>query len=53
MNHNTVFVSIHKSNKIEETLVRHHPTIHLVLLPTRSLQLNLIEVRWLWMHRQA
>lgn len=43
-------VSIHKSNKIKETLARHHPWIHLVFLPTRSPELNLIEVRWLWMH---
>ena len=27
--------------------------IHLVFLPTRSPDLNLIEVRWLWLHRQA
>lgn len=49
-------VSIHKSNKVKETLARCHPRIHLVFLPpTRSPQeLNLIEVRWLsWMHRQA
>ncbi|HXT83213.1 MAG TPA: transposase [Verrucomicrobiae bacterium] len=47
--------SIHKSNnKVKETLVRHHPRIHLVFLPTtRSPDLNLIEVRWMWMHRQA
>ena len=46
-------VSIHKSNMVKETLARHHPRIHLVFLPTRSPELNLIEVRWLWMHRQA
>ena len=46
-------VSIHKSNKVKETLVKHHPRIQLVFLPTRSPELNLIEVRWLWMHRQA
>jgi transposase len=46
-------VSIHKSNKVKETLARCHPRIHLVFLPTRSPELNLIEVRWLWMHRQA
>ena len=27
--------------------------MQLVFLPTRSPELNLIEVRWLWMHRQA
>lgn len=46
-------VSIHKSNKVKETLVRYHPRIHLVFLPTRSPEINLIEVRWMWLHRQA
>ncbi len=46
-------VSIHKSNKVKETLAKHHPRIQLVFLPTRSPELNLIEVRWIWMHRQA
>jgi transposase len=45
--------SIHKSNKVKETLAKYHTRIHLVFLPTRSPELNLIEVRWLWMHRQA
>lgn len=45
--------SIHKSNIVKETLARYHPRIQLVFLPTRSPELNLIEVRWLWMHRQA
>ncbi|HEY6536858.1 MAG TPA: transposase [Candidatus Nitrosocosmicus sp.] len=41
-------VSIHKSNnKVKETLVKYHPRIHLVFLPPRSPELNLIEVRWL------
>jgi hypothetical protein len=43
-------VSIHKSNKVKETMAKHHPRIQLVFLPTRSPELNLIEVRWLWMH---
>ena len=45
-------VSIHKSNKVKETLARHHhPRIQIVFLPTtRSPELNLIEVRWIWMH---
>ncbi len=49
-------VSIHKSNnKVKETLAMSHPRIQLVFLPpSRSPELNLIEVRWLyWMHRQA
>ena len=43
-------VSIHKSNKVKETIARYHPRIQLVLLlPTRSPELNLIEVsRWLY-----
>ncbi len=45
--------SIHKSNKVKETLSKHHPRIKLVFLPTRSPDLNLIEIRWMWMHRQA
>ena len=45
--------SIHKSNIVKETLDRYHPRIQLIFLPTRSPELNLIEVRWLWMHRQA
>jgi len=46
-------ISIHKSNKVKQTIARYHPRIHLVFLPTRSPELNLIEVRWMWMHRQA
>jgi len=43
-------VSIHKSNKVKQTMAKHHPRIQLVFLPTRSPELNLIDVRWLWMH---
>jgi transposase len=46
-------VSIHRSNKVKESISRDYPRIHLVFLPTRSPELNLIEVRWLWLHRQA
>lgn len=46
-------VSIHRSNKVKENISKDHSRIHLVFLPTRSPELNLIEVRWLWMHRQA
>jgi transposase len=45
--------SIHKSKIVKETLSRYYPRIHLVFLPTRTPELNLIEVRWLWLHRQA
>jgi transposase len=46
-------ISIHKSNKVKENLARYLPRIQLIFLPTRSPELNLIEVRWLWLHRQA
>ena len=38
-------VSIHRSNKVKKILARYHPRIQLVFLPTRSPELNLIEVR--------
>ena len=44
--------SIHRSKKVREIIQKHHhQRINLVFLPTRSSELNLIEVRWLWMHR--
>jgi transposase len=46
-------VSIYRSNMEKQTIARYQPRIHLVFLPTQSPELNLIEVRWLWMHRQA
>ncbi|MGN6347801.1 MAG: IS630 family transposase [Candidatus Nitrosocosmicus sp.] len=46
-------ISIHKSNKVKQTIAKHHPRIQLVFLPTRCPELNLIEARWMWMHRQA
>ncbi|MER5176437.1 MAG: transposase [Candidatus Nitrosocosmicus sp.] len=45
--------SIHKSNKVKIAISKYHPRIYLVFLPTRSPELNLIEVRWMWMQRQA
>ena len=42
-------LSIHKSNKVKAVLSKYHPRIHLVFLLTRLPELNLIEVRWLWM----
>lgn len=45
--------SIHKSKIVKETLSIYYPRIHLVFLPTRTPELSLIEVRWLWLHRQA
>ncbi len=45
--------SIHKSNKVKQTIAKCYPRVRLVFLPTRSPELNLIEVRWMWLHRQA
>ncbi|MGE5633879.1 MAG: transposase, partial [Deltaproteobacteria bacterium] len=41
----------HRSKKVRETIQKYHHRINFVFLPTRSPELNLIEVRWLWMHR--
>lgn len=46
-------ISIHRSKKVRETIQKYHPRINLVFLPTRAPELNLIEVRWMWMQRQA
>lgn len=46
-------ISIHRSKKVRETIQKYYPRINLVFLPTRSPELNLIEVRWMWMQRQA
>ena len=45
-------ISIHRSKKVRETIQKHYPRIKLVFLPTKSPELNLIEVRWMWMQRQ-
>lgn len=45
--------SIHRSKKVIDRLKSYHPRISLVFLPVRSPELNLIEVRWMWMQRQA
>ena len=45
--------SIHRSKKIARNNTIILPRIFLVFLPTRAPQLNLIEVRWMWMQRQA
>ena len=54
----TIFVvldnaSIHRSKKTINMITRYYPRIVLVFLPTRTPHLNLIEIRWLWMHKQA
>ena len=45
--------SIHRSKKVIDRLKSYDPRISLVFLPVRSPELNLIEVRWMWMQRQA
>ena len=52
----TIFVvldnaSIHRSKKTRNAIVHNYPLIVLVFLPTRSPQLNLIEVRWMWLRK--
>ncbi len=45
--------SIHRSKKTKEAMKKKHPRIVLVFLPTKAPELNLIEVRWMWMQRMA
>jgi transposase len=46
-------LSVHKSKKVKEQISKLCPRIKFVFLPVRSPELNLIEVRWLWLQRQA
>ena len=46
-------ISIHKSKKVKEEMAKCCPRIRFVFLPTKSPQLNLIEVRWLWLQRHS
>ena len=46
-------LSVHKSKKVKEEISNLCPRIKFVFLPVRSPKLNLIEVRWLWLQRQA
>ena len=39
--------------KYKKEIAKHCPRIKFVFLPVRSPELNLIEVRWLWLQRQA
>ena len=43
--------SIHRSKKTKEAMKKKHPRIVLVFLPTKAPELNLIEVRWMWICR--
>jgi transposase len=44
---------LYKSKKVIEFISRYHLRIKLVFLPTKSPELNLIEVRWMWLQRNA
>ena len=46
-------LSVHKSKKVQKEMSKHCPRIKFVFLPVRSPELNLIEVRWSWLQRQA
>ena len=46
-------LSARKSNMVKKVLAKDYTRIKLVFLPVRSPELNLIEVRWLWLQRQA
>jgi transposase len=44
--------SIHRSKKTREAMKKKHSRI-VLFLPTKAPELNLIEVRWMWMQRMA
>jgi transposase len=46
-------ISIHKAKKVKEAISHYYPRITLVFLPIKSPELNLIEVRWMWLQRKA
>ena len=48
-------VSIHKSNKVKAVLSKYHPSKDTPCISSHQITqaFNLIEVRWLWMQRQA
>lgn len=46
-------LSVHKSKKVKEEISKCCSRIKLVFLPVRSPELNLIEVRWSGLQRQA
>ena len=46
-------LSAHKSKMVKKEIANDCPRIKLVFLPVRSPELNLIEVRWLWLQRQT
>ena len=46
-------ISVHKSKKVKEDISKCCLRIKFEFLPVRSPDLNLIELRWLWLQRQA
>jgi len=46
-------LSVHKSKKAKDEISKYCPRIKFVFLPVRAPKLNLIEVRWSWLQRQA
>ncbi len=46
-------LSAHKSKMVKKEISKDCPRIKFVFLPVRSPELNLIEVRWLWLQRQT
>ncbi len=46
-------LSVYKSKRLQKEISKCCPRIKFVFLPVRSPELNLIEVRWLWLQRQA
>src|SRR4051812_11075753 len=46
-------VSIHKPNKVKQTMAKHHPRIQLIFLPTRSPEQPDRGKMDMWMQRQA
>jgi hypothetical protein len=46
-------LSVYKSKKAKDEISKYCPRIKYVFLPVRSPKLNLIEVRWMWLQRQA
>ena len=46
-------LSAHKSKMVKDEISKYCPRIKFVFLPVRSPELNLIEVRWVWLQRQT
>jgi transposase len=46
-------LSAHKSKVVQKEISKYCLRIKFVFLPVRSPKLNLIEVRWVWLQRQA